>query len=148
MPTTDTTMPGNGSSLSIESVTPGTYTVIPEVVSIDGPEAETGERETTPLGAALKIIRPTLLDAGEVTATMNFDSTNAVHAGLYTKFLAKTYHNWRIHLFVPTGTADDQFDFEAWIKGFKFSGFEPEGTVQVEMTLRITAITGFTDSAP
>ena len=70
------TVLGKGTTLKLAS------TAVGNVVSISGPNRSVGTVETTNLNSTERTFRPTILDNGEVTVTIQFDPDDTQHIAL------------------------------------------------------------------
>lgn len=81
--------------------TPEVFTLVPDIVSISGPDASKGEIDVTDLASVAKEFKGGLADFGRLTCEMNYIPGNAVHTAIRNDFInaASPVRNWQI-LFV------------------------------------------------
>ena len=77
---------------------------------------------------------PSFLSAGEVTATILYDSADTQHALLFTNFAARTLTNWQL---VLTDTGAEQHAFSGYIKSLGV-GAPLDDAVTLALTVMIT----------
>lgn len=70
------TLLGKGTTLKLGSAALG------GVISITGPNRQVGTVETTNLSSTVRTFRPTILDNGEVTVTIQFDPDDTDHTAV------------------------------------------------------------------
>lgn len=70
------TLLGKGTTLKLAT------TAVGQVVSISGPNRSVGTVETTNLNSTERTFRPTILDNGEVTVTIQFDPDDTQHTAI------------------------------------------------------------------
>ncbi len=118
-----------------ESVTPGTYTDIAQVASITPPQMEREVVEVDDLNPADGVKRKLagLIDAGEVSLTLNFDPADADHQGLESDFHAGVAQNYRIVLPGNYG-----WTFSGIVTGFAPSEISAGEVMQAEVTIAVT----------
>jgi hypothetical protein len=151
--------PAQGSTIGIDEAYPpgGTYTLIGEVLSLGKVGGgEVGERDTTVLVSTVKTNAPTIPDNGEVSISLNFDPTDAVH-----KFLrglkdtppstpGSQFNNFQVTFNDPAGSptpTHDKATFAAWVK--TFDGVNAEDTdsnLTADVTLRVTGAVTWTNA--
>lgn len=113
---------------------PETFTVIPEVISFDGPGGSGNVIDVTDLSSLAKEKRMGLHDEGQLTLEINYIPDNTVHADLRSDRENRTLRNFQI---VFTDTSDTTFDFAAFVTGFSISG-GVDGVVTASVTLEIS----------
>jgi predicted secreted protein len=115
---------------------PETFTNISEVISIEPPDAQADDIEVTHFespGGYKEYIRG-MLDAGEVSFSVNWDPTNrATHAQIRTDKASGLVHNYRL---VFPG-AIETITFPAYVKGLKRND-EPGAAITADVTLKVT----------
>lgn len=102
--TTTTAKPGYGSSIKVErNGVPGTFDKIPNLSMADMSGIKAKMVEATHLdGGGWEEKIPTTLDAGQITADVHYDETNAIHNQILLDLVARTPRNFQ---FVsPSGT--------------------------------------------
>ncbi len=118
---------------------PENFTTIAEVQDIKPPSLELGTEEVTHHGSpgGWKEYVATLLDAGEVSFSLNFipsDATQGYSTGLIADMVNKTLRNFQL-VFPDTGSTT--WSFAAFV-----TGFEPdapvEGKLSADVTLKIS----------
>jgi predicted secreted protein len=132
---------GKGTLLQVEtSPGSGTYTTIAEVKSISGPTGESDEIDVTnhdSVGDYREFVRG-LIDAGEITTSVNWQPDIAIHQQLHSDQAAGTKRNWRINwnqMTVPWGLS-----FEAFVKTLGFEN-PVDNVLAGNATLRVTGAT-------
>lgn len=117
-----------------EGATAGTYETVASVASVQPPQLERDVAEVEDLDPADEIKQklPGLIDAGEVTLTLNFDPENAGQTALETDFYAGATKSYRIKL--PSGQG---WTFPAFISGWAPQEITAGDVVQVEVTLTV-----------
>jgi hypothetical protein len=73
----------------------------------------------------------TLLDAGEVTATVLYDPSNATHVALVSDITARTQRNFRLEF--PGATTNARWSFAGYI-----TSFQPETPTDAHLKASIT----------
>ncbi|MGE5585723.1 MAG: phage tail tube protein [Bacillota bacterium] len=118
-----------------EGATQGTYETVASVASIQPPQyaVDVAEIEDLDPPDAIKKKLPGLIDAGEVTLTLNFDPDDAGQTALETDLHARATRNYRIKL--PSG---DGWTFPAFISGWAPQEITAGDVIQVEVTLTVT----------
>lgn len=131
---------GVGSKFQRETGTPGTYTDIAQVVGITPPQAAVDVVEVEDLDPpeAVKKKLPGLIDAGEVTVTLNFDPSDTGHSTLESDFWERSTHKYRIVL-----PDDNGWTFEAFISDFSPSDVAAGEPVQAEVTFTLSGKPSF-----
>lgn len=131
-------LPNEGTVFSIESATPGTYTAIPGIVSIGGPDPEVADIPTTNLASTSHTKRPSkLINEGELEFKIQYDPADATHQLLYTKFGSKLTVNWELKL-VDGMTTPAHERFAGFIKSIKGESIEVESNQERTVTIAIT----------
>jgi hypothetical protein len=133
--------PSFGANLQIgDGGGPETFTTIGEVMDITGPTTSVELEDTTTHSSGIpwRTKVATLLDGGEVSFDINYDSTDATHGdgttGLEEDLIARQVRNFRL---ITTDTGAAQLDFAAYITQFERQ--EPvAGLNRVSVTLSIT----------
>lgn len=124
---------GKGSSLQLD--VGGEYTTIADVVSISGPSQTVGTVETTDLASSAKEYLPTILDAGEITATINYDPGTATHANLSDLLSSPAVKGWKI---IFSNTDGSVYAFNGILTGFSVSGVAVEEIVTAEISIKLS----------
>jgi hypothetical protein len=144
-------LPGEGTLLQIESVTPGTYTTIGQRVSIGGPGISVEPVETTHLDSTWKAFRPSKVpDGGEVSMQLEYDPEDAVHIIILGHLTTPptTLPNWRIVFNNGTGTRK-HYQFAGFPTEWSPTGMEVEGNLLADVTIKVSgAITVGTTTIP
>jgi hypothetical protein len=78
----------------------------------------------------------TLLDAGEVTATVLYDPANATHVALVTDIQARTQRNFRLEF--PGSTTNARWSFAGYITAFQ-PQTPTDQHLKADVTIKITA---------
>jgi hypothetical protein len=118
-----------------EDVPAGTYTSVASVANISPPQSERDVAEVEDLDPEDQIKKklPGLIDAGEVSLTLNFDPANAGHTALQTDFYAGVIKNYRILL--PNNYA---WTFPGFVSAFSPSEISAGDVIQAEVTITVT----------
>jgi len=116
------------------AASPEVFTAIPQIVSIDGPTSANSEKEVTNLSSTAKEFRPGLNDHGELSMEIEWDERNAVHAGIRTKFNARTVSNYQL---IDAGSPNKRYSFTGFWKTIPQS-YQPDNVVRSNAVLRIT----------
>lgn len=115
------------------------FTTIAEVKDISGPSLKLDTEEVTSHSstAGWREYIGTLLDAGEVTFTVNFIVTGATHSqtsGLLKDLKNKTLRNFQL---VFPNVGNTTWAFSAYVTGFEPS-MPVEGALEADVTLKIS----------
>lgn len=118
-----------------EGATTGTYETVAQVASIQPPQPSRDVIEVDDLNPTDDIKKKLagLIDAGEVTLTLNFDPSDTGHTALETDFYSGDTKNYRIKL--PNGYG---WTFPAFISGWAPQEISAGDVIQVEVTLTVT----------
>jgi len=116
------------------AASPEVFSTIPQIVSIDGPSSANSEKEVTNLSSTAKEFRPGLNDHGEINLEIEWDERNAVHAGIRTKFNARTVSNFQL---IDAGSPTKRYSFTGFWKTIPMS-FQPDNIVRSQAVLRVT----------
>jgi hypothetical protein len=117
---------------------PEAFTTILDVIDLSAPGISLDTEEITNHSQTDYYRRHagTLLDAGEVTATVLYDPANATHVALLTDIQARTQRNFRLDF--PGATTNARWSFAGYI-----TGFQPETPTDMHLkaalTVKITA---------
>lgn len=109
---------GSTDAVAIASATTASYTKIGQIRSIEGPAVETGEVEATTLDStdAYREFLLSLLDPGNVTFPIAWDSTLASHVFLVNGQENRNEHNWKIVL--ANGSSSNIIYFNGRVNSF------------------------------
>ena len=133
---------GLGSEFQREGATQGQYETIGYVASITPPQMEREVVEVEDLdppdGVRQKLAG--VIDAGEVSLTLNFDPTETGHTALEGDFFAGTPRSYRIKL--PNGKG---WTFDALVTGWSPQELTEGDVFQVEVTLTVVSKPTFGD---
>jgi hypothetical protein len=123
-----------------EGATQGTFEEIAQVASITPPQPEREVVEVDELdppgGVRKKLVG--LIDAGEVSLTLNFDPTNTGHLDLEQDFRDGVAKQYRIKL--PNGYG---WTFSALCTAYQPQEISAGDVVQAEVTLALTGVYTF-----
>ena len=123
-----------------EGATQGTFEEIAQVASITPPQPEREVVEVDELdppgGVRKKLVG--LIDAGEVSLTLNFDPTNTGHLDLEQDFRDGVAKQYRIKL--PNGYG---WTFSALCTAYQPQEISAGDVVQAEVTLALTGVYEF-----
>ncbi len=121
-----------GTKFQRETVTPGTYADIAQVVNISGPSLSRDTVDATNHASTSrwKEFIGGLRDAGEVTVELQFDPDSTGHADLRSDLAVDAVHNYRIIFTDPTPT---QWTFAALV-----TRFEPRAPHDEKLTATVS----------
>ena len=128
-----------GTKWEIEGGTPGTFTEIPQVMSIDSPQATTDEIEMTTLDntTGYREFLPSFKDGGEMSFTLAADP--ALHIGgtdtVQALFDSGEVVNMRIHL--PTTAPGFDMEFPGYVKSFAPGPLSPDDGITFVGSVRV-----------
>jgi hypothetical protein len=121
-----------------DGASPEGFTTILDVLELSAPGITLDVEETTNHSQAdyYRRFAGTLLDAGEVTATVLYDPSNATHVALVTDIQARTQRNFRLDF--PGAATNARWSFAGYI-----TGFAPEtptdAHLKAALTIKLTA---------
>lgn len=94
------TLHASTEAVSIASASTASYTAIGQIRSLDGPSVENSEVDATTLDStdAYREFLLSLLDPGNVSFDVAWDSTLASHVVLTNGLSNRNEHNWKIEL--------------------------------------------------
>jgi hypothetical protein len=116
-----------------------TYTLLGNLISVET-DPSVGKVMVDFLSATAKYKLPTILDSGEVTATIAFDSTDSQLAAMWTAFTGKTIFALEIIL-----AGGGKFDFATvFLTGMPLSGVEQESSPEIELKFEVSGTVIFT----
>lgn len=124
---------GKGSTLQISIST--VFTTVTQDVEFKPPNAEMGKVETTDLSSTWRTFIATILNAGEVEATLNYDSDATTHAQLWTSFQAGTEESWKINFPASQSTI---IAFNAFITNHEWEPVNVDGIVKLKIKLQLS----------
>lgn len=132
---------GLGTKFQREDTTAGIFVDIAQVASITPPQFEAEDVEIEDLGITdgYKKYIPGLLDAGEVSLTLNLDSTNTGHQDLMSDFNSRAIKNYKIVL--PDGL---ECAFSGYVKRYAPQEISEGDPIQVEVTIKVVGKPTFT----
>jgi len=139
---------GLGVTLGYSSnLTTPSYTVLGAVLSVDGPDAETTEVETSLLSAKYNTYSGAAIDPGSYKIVIAYDPadtvTNTVLGGLLT---SSAMGAWQIS-YPIIGAESQQTDvFQGFVKGFKRSTLGRKDMITAEVTIRVSGKAGIAGS--
>lgn len=111
-----------------------TYTTIPEVSEMSGPGGQAAEIDVTDLSSAAKEFRMGLQDEGQISLTMNWIPSNAVHSGLRTDRTNQSLRSFKI---IFTDSPQTTWTFSAYVLGLETSA-GVDDVVKATVTLRVS----------
>jgi hypothetical protein len=139
-----------GSKIQFETAVPGTWTTVGEVVSIGGPNLSRSDIDRTHLNSpdGIKQYLPGFREGGDLPFTVNYDAADASMnevGGLFSQFADDDLHNYR--LLFPD---DDQttFEFPGYVKQGNFTGFEVDGIIRVDFSIKVAGAYTWDTAAP
>lgn len=110
------------------------YTTIPEVSEMSGPGGQASEIDVTDLSSSAKEFRMGLQDEGQISLTMNWIPSNAVHSGLRTDRANQAIRNFKI---IFTDSPQTTWSFTAFVLGLETSA-GVDDVVKATVTLRVS----------
>jgi len=117
---------------------PETFTDVAEVTDLSGPELSAEEADVTnhPSGSATpwRDILPTLLDAGEVSLSLNFLPGTSGHKALLSDFVNRAKRNWQL-VFPDSGQTT--WSFSAYVMSIAPAA-AVDDALAADVTLRVT----------
>lgn len=118
---------------------PETFTAVPEVINLTAPTNTTELVDVSNMDSVgpFKEWLPTFLDAGELSAEMNFLASDATQQQLFADQVAQTLINFRITFNDAAAVLVGQMDFAAYVTGFAVTANLPEQR-KATLTLRVT----------
>lgn len=122
----------NGFIFSVESITPGTFTTVTQVMSCTPLAYERNTAEVYTTDAATPTVLFSTIAAQEFSVTLLWDPAIATHEAFRTDFLAKTARNYRI---VYPDTGAYQVQVNAVPTNIEYSELTGEGS---EITMTVT----------
>lgn len=133
---------GLGTQLQIAHPTTA-FAIVSQVVEINGPESEMGEREITHLGSTgAREFAPTICDNGEISGSLWFDPAQASHVSFQqmvqkaTTVAGSSDGSVPMKIVLPTTTKT--FTFNGFVKRFAITGLAIDGTVGADWSVRIS----------
>lgn len=130
---------GFGTKLSIKIS--ASFTLIGNVISVEGPDPTVGMRETTNLASTARAYRPTLPDYGKAKFTVQYDPDDTTtHSVLDGKITSPPTSPDEFKLEFPTtDTTLPNVDFKGFITGSKLKGMDTKNdTITKEYEIQIT----------
>ena len=129
-----------GTKVQMNSIaSPATFSDIPEVKEITFRTGSAAVIDVTDLSSAAKEKRMGLADEGQMTMTLNWIPTNAVHAEIDAAKADRKPRSFRI-LLSDTGTYT--YSFDGFVLGVSLSA-SVDGVLEASVTIEITgAVTG------
>ncbi|MEX1040189.1 MAG: phage tail tube protein [Pirellulaceae bacterium] len=124
---------GEGVKLSYSADGTG-YVEIAQVVTMDGPNTNYAEVETTALDSTVREYRAGLKEAGTFSFEIQYDPDNTQHAAIEAAdggFFLEVDLN-------DDGTASEKFSFPCIKTAFSFGGFEVDSNVIASVDVRLT----------
>ncbi len=113
---------------------PETFTEIPDVKSFSGPGGSASVIDVTNLSSTAKEKRMGLHDEGQLSFTMHYNPSNAVHTSLRTDRANRTLRNFKM---IFTDSGDTEWSFAAYVTGFTVQG-GVDAVVEASVTLEIS----------
>lgn len=126
-----------GSTIAYKYGSASTYTPVAFVLTITPPEPTYGEAETTTLTSTAKTFLPTILEAGEVSFTVQHVTADASIAFCEAQVTTgpPAIGSWKI-TYKDTGTDV----FNAFVKSYAAQEAEVEVVQEAQVTLKITGV--------
>ena len=113
---------------------PLTYTTIPEVTSISGPDGSASEIDVSDLSSTAKEFRMGLKDSGSVTLEFMYIPGNTVHANLRSDWSARTLTPFKL---IFTDSPETVWYFDGYVQNFSTSA-AVDAALAGSMTIRIS----------
>lgn len=123
-----------GTKFKYESATPGTYTAVPGVVSIDGPSGSGQEIDVSDLDSEAREYIQGLPDEGNITLEMNYIPGTTEQERLRAARAAREKLNFRIAF---NTTPESGQEFEGYVVEFSHSA-GVDAALKASVTIRIT----------
>lgn len=117
---------------------PEAFTTVLDVLELSAPGISLDTEEITNHSQSdhYRKFAGTLLDAGEVSATVLYDPSNATHVALVADIAARTQRNFRLEF--PGATTNARWSFAGYI-----TSFQPEtptdAHLKASLSIKITA---------
>lgn len=125
--------PGKGTILQLEIAS--VFTAIAQLVNVTPPSMSVGTSETTHLASTWREFIGSIPDGGEITFTIEYDSADASHAALSSKFAGCAVENWKV-LFNDAG--DTEVAFSGIITGFSWDEVVIDNVVTASLTVKVS----------
>lgn len=116
------------------SVSPDSFTTIPEVKSINGPSGSGSIIDTTDLSSTAREKVMGLMDEGQVSLDLNYIPNNAVHELLRNQRATKALCLFRITF---TDSSSTKYTFSGYVTGFAVSA-GVDASLAASVTIEIT----------
>jgi len=129
---------GYGAVLTTGTSTGG-FVVVGQVQNISGPSVSANDVDTTCMDSSSNYRTFTcgLLDPGELTFSVVYDSTSASHSCLVRNMNKRLTTNWSISV------AGDSPDFNGYVKGMSRE-IPMDGLITCDVTVKVTGTPGYT----
>lgn len=128
-----TAVKGKGATLAIGANSIG------QLVSVGGPSMEVGTVESTDLSSSARTFVSTITDGGEVSFTINYDSTDTEHAAIDTLMATPSDSQaWTITLNDSGGSSGTTIAFTGICTNWELAGIEVDGLVQAECSVKVS----------
>lgn len=128
---------GQGTTLSMKIA--GTFTLVGELVDIEGPDIKVNFRNPNKLDTATVRKRPTLVDLGKYKFTVNFDPNGAEHTLIKGRALTPVQTPDEFKVTYPDGLTTHYFDdFKGFVGSWKEKGFNDKDTITAEFEIEVT----------
>lgn len=116
---------------------PETFTTVLDVIDFSAPGITLDTEELTNHSQAnfYRKFGGTLLDGGEVSATVLYDPSNATHDQLKTDLVARTQRNFRMEF--PGATTNARWSFTGYLTGLQVEAPIDEH-LKAEITIKVT----------
>lgn len=109
--------------------------LIGQIFDIQLPNPQNPELDTTDLDDAERSFTPTIIDYGEFSFKLNYDSADTQHAALWTAKQAGTSVSWTITL-SDTGTTT--IAFSGHIKQWQWGNATVNNKIELTVTVKLT----------
>lgn len=118
-----------GTDLQIDNVS------IPGVTSVTPPNRTRADIDFTDLLMAWKEFKPGVKDGGEVSAEINYDPENAVHASLHDAFESDDLNTWKV---IYANTGGTVVSFSGYIKELSEPALAVDGKLMLSVKIKVS----------
>lgn len=131
-------VPAEGTKLSMESGSPGTFVDVAGVIRIGSQKTKVNPVKTTKLVSTYQEYRPGRIpDMGEVVFRIQYDPNNADHQLMYTSLESGTITNWKI-TYADGLSTNASVTFAGFLTTIEEDDKEDEANVEADVTMQIT----------
>lgn len=134
------TIPGEGTTLGYGS-TQGSYTNIPQLVSVSPPGGEVASVDKTYLSSVAKEKRAGRIpDAGQFSFDIEYDPNDSTHQALYALVWTPANQWWQLVYNDGLTVTNAEIEFEGFITNWEPEDLEDESNLRVSVTVEITGV--------